>query len=315
MEQPVVPEMVDARLVAGDKAITPPQMNSTSLTRLDEAVDRIELASNEFVCASAEDYEIGAKTVGNIRKLTTMYENVFAPMKRWWTERLNEARGEETQRTGRLDTAKKTFERKMLTWKSAEDKRKAELQRQQNELEKKRAEERRLQQAEELAARGKETGNAKLEQAALDILDRPLDIAPTRVATTVPTLSGTGVHTVKRKTVVARRAYARLAKLAADQNRLMTDAEWKEAAELKGEDLEDLIICVGATLLLERTDLLPSEPNATLIRAFLSKFASRCAHSNVFKGVDAAWVKREFANRGDTFALGGIEVVLKEGLG
>lgn len=295
--------VVDSQLVEGSEVITPPRVNNVSLTRLDDAVDRIVASAEAFECASAEDYEESAKQIQNIRKLTTMYEQIFAPMKAWWTARLSEARGDETSRTNRLADAKKLRERKMLSWKSAEDKRTAELQRQQREIETKRAEERRLAEAEVVA-------QTRGQEAAMRALERPLNIAPTQVASVVPKLAGTGVKTVKRKVLVAKMAYARLSKLAADQNRLMTDDEWEQAQDIAGSDFEELVICVAASLLLQR------EPLDVAVKDFLKPLATKCQNpQRALKGVDTKWVKGEAAYAGETFSLGGVQVVIREGLG
>lgn len=303
MSDTTLPEEVKvAEVVSGDlPSIAPPRLNDVSLARLDDAVDRIEAAAQAFVCDSKEAYEESATHVRNIRKLTQLYEETFAPIKRWWNERLGEARADEARRTTRLEAAKKLRESKMLTWKNAELKREQERQREQEKLERQRAEERRLAEAEQIAKR---QGQA----AAVAALDKPLDIAPVRVTSAVPKLSGTGVSTAKRKVVVAKRAYARLSKLAADQNRIMTEAEWKEAQEINGADLEDLIICIGAKLLLERG------PYGDTVQAFLQNFSTRSASVDIIKQIDAQWIRTKFAKDGDSFGLGGVEVVLKEGL-
>lgn len=312
MQEIQVIETVDATLVDGDKPVTPPRVNNTSLDRLDEGVTRLEEFEAQYQCNSAADYEMGAKVVKNGRKLKTLYAQIHKPMKAWWKSRWDEACNDESSRVDRIDAADKGIESKMLAWKNAEDKAKAEREKQEAALQKKRAEDARLQQAQQVADHAKATNNPQLEQAALKMLDKPLDIVPTRVASTVPTLSGTGVHTVKRKTLVAARRYDVLAKQADSQNRLMTPDEWEQATTIAGGDFEDLVISIAASLLLQR------EPLDVGVKEFLKPLASSLPEPlRALKpaGVDSKWIKSEFAYHGERFKLGGVKVVLKEGLG
>lgn len=299
---PVTPELVADVVIVQGAAITPPRLNDTSLTLLDNAVAHIAAQAGAFICVTRADYAVAAREVANIRKLRKMFETHWKPIVDYFTELLAKPRRERDQRLDSLEGSLREYERKMLAFKRDEDAATRQRQIEEQAVQKRRAEEQRLAEAEAIA-------KTRGQEAAMKALERPLHIAPTTVATNVPKLAGTGVHTVERKTVVGRYAYGVVSKIADSENRLLTDQEWLDARTINGQDLEDLIICVGASLLAQR----PGVPDAVL--EYLRPLCSKSAEPAVFKTVDAAFIKREFMNKGESFSLGGTMVVLKEGLG
>lgn len=79
----------------------------------------------------------------------------------------------------RLETAKKSISKGMLDWEREEEQRRQEEQRKAEEEARKRAEEEALEQA----AAAEQAGDTEL---AAQILEEPVEVAPVRVASTVP---------------------------------------------------------------------------------------------------------------------------------
>jgi hypothetical protein len=260
--------------------------------------------AEQMVVATAQDYEAALTDVKALRKLTDVFVNCFAPVKKFWSDRLDEARKDEQKYTGKVAQAKKLIEEKALAWKRDDDRRQREERARQEAEERRRAEEMRLAQAAALEARGNELQNEGLKAAAVRMLDEPLDIAPTQLAKSTPKVSG--VKTVERRQACGAFAWSLLgSKLRA--NEPLTDADWDAAKVIKGQDLENLIICMAATFLCERE--IPAE-----VRAFLKPLASRCVTPGMVEVKSQAILQAE-KQYGAAFHLGGITIQKREGLG
>lgn len=300
----------EVEVIAGEELVQQagmiPQVNPMTITRLEAAVMEVDLIAREYQCQTQDDYALGDQVIARTRKLESFFTSVHKPLKDWWTAGLAKAREQEQARLGPLAAAKKSIGARMLAWKAAEDKRIADERKAQTEAERKAAEDRRLAQAEAIAARGRETHNPALEQAALDMLDKPLDIVPAQTRQAKP--AGTVTKTVKRLTLVGQWAWRLAAGADGAHVAKMTDADWEAAKQIKGKDLEDLIICVGATLLAQREDV--SEE----LRQGLKPYSSRCAEAAALTA-NTTWITAEARQRGEAFKLGGVQAVYREGLG
>lgn len=302
--------MSEAELVI-DQALdnipgTVPRLSQVSIERLDNAVTEITSQAESFECKTDADYLAGDKAVQRIRSLDKLFENTYKPLKDWWAARQGEARADEQARRGPLETAKKLYGERMLAWKSERDKRATERKRLEDEQARQRAEELRLSEAAKKEEEGNRTGNQALKDEAVAMLDRPLDIVPTFLPPSTPKLGGGrgGTKVVKQQVVVGVGSYDKLSK---DGHRL-TDAEWDTAREISGRDIEDLIICIGASLIVY--DREAPEP----VKAYLKQFASRMADPLALSA-NTKWLTTQAIDRGEAFSLGGVKRVIKERLG
>jgi hypothetical protein len=260
------------------------QLNVQSLERLDAAVATYTKRSQEFECLTAQDYIEGGKAVVAIRSLDTLYGDFFTPIKRWWDARKQEVLDDEKKRRGPLATAKELFGTKLLAWKQAEEARQEKIRVAREAAELALAEEHRLQQAAELEARAKETGSAELMQRSLDIMDMPLDIAPTIVGRSVPKVDG--FKTVARAQVVVT-------------------------------DLRLALQTIGATLLA--SDPACPEPLRALLRPLACKSVDGLlddpARVEKLSAPLATFFKDVAKVRGSAFVMPGVSAGKKQGIG
>lgn len=267
------------------ETITIPSPDLARMSTLDLAVREIETQATAYVCATALDFEAGGAAIARIRSLDGMFEDIYKPIKQAHDANKLVTLNQEKLKRVPLANAKLAISNRMLAWKAADDRRRNDERLQIEAAERKRAEDARLATALQMEARQKETGNAALQHDIEQLLDQPLDIAPSYAPPAAK--AGSGVKVVGRMQVSIT-------------------------------DTKAFLVSLGATLMAENLG-----PGDQIAKPTLTRYASRtlvgildnpALHEKIADAFLPALRTLKTA-RGDAFNVPGVTAERKDGLG
>src|SRR5260221_8866072 len=141
--------MSEAELITDDivqQSELMPRVSDDTIMRMRAAVQRIAAYAPTYKCETAEDYEKGGREIVIIREQDTLWGNIYAPLKAFWSGRHKKVCAEEAAERAPLDAAKRLIGAQRIAWEAAEKKKQDALRRALETQEGRRAEGARLAQ-------------------------------------------------------------------------------------------------------------------------------------------------------------------------